>query len=219
MQFIRDADFADRIKEISVGYMAFAEFLPPDKQYEATLHLCLCQSLLTYCKENTMSSLNRRHREVLSAGEARWGVSTDMIKNNSFVGYENTIGSIVVSLRNAVSHPTPLFLEDKYCSTGFKTLSDERGKITSVAFVHSPDVYNDRPRNLRSEGEACRVLNERGFPHEAAIHNRMICVPNKQGDYEPYVRYFRMDIPIADMVMFVQKLSAEVSISATQQRR
>ena len=218
--YSHESDFADRIRKISEEYQALTKNIPPDKDYKATLHLCLCQSLLTYCRERCMNSIEKE-TGILTDQPPKWGLLRSMVKFNSFCE-DLTIGQVVCHLRNSVSHPTDVNLNSEYPSTGFKDVASPEEYIASFAFIHSPDVSNnganvckDGPKYYR-QNELSRVLNSNGFPRNPEPR----CVLTSRNgtdlyhiyvDEQPYTRIFRMDIPVDNLIQFVQQLSRYIA--------
>jgi hypothetical protein len=218
--FSHESDFAARVGKISAEYQTLTQNIPPDKKYEATLHLCLCQSLLTYCRERCKQDIAANECEELPDQSSNWGLAMEMVKCNTFCN-PLTIGRVIFHLRNAVSHPTNVELARKYPSTGFKDIVSSDGYITSFAFIHSPDIRDTE--FYYDQYHLDNAFKSGDFPCDAkGRHVRttwngkdlyQICV-----DEQPYKRVFRMDIPVDNLIQFVQQLSKYIASGVKNDR-
>jgi hypothetical protein len=135
------AGFALHVGKLLAQYISTFK-LPPD-DYEATLLICVVQSLLTVCSE--LINATKKHRSELWSAPIHdvppWlGISRSFVKRDTFYPCELTHGRFIEHLRNAVSHPTSSEKEPYYPSTGYTTLLDGSGIIARFLFIDSPWV-------------------------------------------------------------------------------
>lgn len=197
------ADLACRIGKIAVQYSECMEKYPKEKQYDITLHICLLQTLLTSCSELVRAMKNNDKKKSFFVEEftdtsAFWGLKPEMIRKDSFIRGKLTHSDVITHLRDALSHPTILDLDSGYVSTGYTTLDPNEGEIAEFAFISSPDVRKNRPKYYNDESEARLQLKQTGYPFDKYIKE----VNDSGIKYQiwskdaPYVRVFRIDIPV-----------------------
>jgi hypothetical protein len=165
MEYFRDprnqiqADIAHRLGMIANQYRTFSA--PANEDFSVTLDICILQNLLTTCTElRRQMSKHEKKGSYLTAdiGMARfWGLSPDMIAENTFRG-RLSVGVVLDRLRNALSHPTVLDLNQDFPSSGYTTIPDGSGRIGRYCFVNSPDSKCGRPTNYPSSEQAEREL-------------------------------------------------------------
>jgi hypothetical protein len=141
------ADFAYRLGMIANQYRTLS--LPTKKDFSVTLDVCILQNLLTTCTEllNPMKT-NERRANYLTADIGMglaWGLRPEMIELNTFLGQQLTGDVVLRRLRNALSHPTTLDIDDEFPSSGYTTIEDGSGTIRRYCFVNSPDTKPGRP--------------------------------------------------------------------------
>lgn len=143
------AGFAAHAWRLLKQYEALTKDLSPSERYEATLTVCVLQSLVTNCWE-LYKYLGRRGPRIL------WGVDTfvkalladpDVHVTNSFRGGALDSKAVLVHVRNALSHPRTR--ETNPATTGYTTMEDGSGRIARFRFVDSPDLTSKG--NLRQE--------------------------------------------------------------------
>jgi hypothetical protein len=143
MEYYRDsnnqiyADITYRLGRIIKQY----ESINSEDKYEVTLYISVLHTLLVVYKD--YSSRACRIYDQTS------------LKNRSIDDYydewyihclykEKNLTNFVHSLRNSISHPNPIVLNNEFKSTGYTTLNDESKKIQNLVFINSPDVrYNN----------------------------------------------------------------------------
>lgn len=216
------ADFAHRVGRIATVYEKSTKAYPPDQVYEATLHICLLQNLLTSCSE-LIKTMSRRER-TSSFFTARfvdipslWGLRSSMVEINTFHRAETTYEDVIGHLRNALSHPTALNLSAEFPSTGFDSIQPKDGLISTVTFVNSPDVKENRPKMFQQRNEAERVMRLRGFPPNVEVRAATNGNHNKYQIFrqdDVYIRLFKIDVPVSNLKQFVLGLSDHLSIAA-----
>jgi hypothetical protein len=155
------ADIAYRLGMIANQYRT--RCVPAEEDYSVTLDVCILQNLLTTCTEllNSMTRHERRASYLTADIEKAsvWGLRPDMIAINTFRG-QLTVDVVLRRLRNALSHPTPLDLDDPFPSSGYTTIPDGSRTIRRYCFVNSPDTGRDRdtkrgrPKMFSTEKEA-----------------------------------------------------------------
>lgn len=216
------ADFAHRIGKIATVYGESTKTYPSDQIYEATLHICLLQNLLTSCSE-LIRSMSRQERSSsfftakFTDIPSLWGLRSSMIEVDTFHRAKTTYEDVISHLRNALSHPTSLDLSSEFPSTGFDSIQPKSGLISTVTFVDSPDVRNNRPKVYEQKTEAERASRQRGFPPNVEV--REVVNGNRakyqlfQAD-EIYVRLFKIDVPVRSLKQFVLGMSDHLSIAA-----
>jgi len=114
----------------------------PSTRYEATLTLCVLQSLLTNCYELYRSLRRSRSGivEVLDRAVASLLVDPDVSISNTFPEVING-KSLLEHLRNAMSHPRAKATDP--LTTGYVTVPDATNIISRISFTDSPDLnYN-----------------------------------------------------------------------------
>ena len=153
MEYFRDpenqihADFAYRLGMISDQYRTISA--PAKEDFSVTLDVCILQNLLATCTE--LLRLMKGHETQvkyltsdIGTGLA-WGLRPEMISVNTFDG--KLTGEVVLKrLRNALSHPTALDINDRFPSSGYTTIPDGSGTIRRYCFVNSPDTKPCRPK-------------------------------------------------------------------------
>jgi len=135
----------------------------PDEQYEATLALCVLQSLLTNCWEFHKSLNDRQRKEqfesVFTTVDSLLQ-DPDVSVENRFPG-EFTPSDVLEHLRNALSHPA--LRDTSPPTTGYTTVLDPSGLVTRLRFIDSPDLNSKG--NLTQE--ALRYFGSE--PHRARV--------------------------------------------------
>jgi len=203
MEYFRDprnqiqADIAYRLGMIANQYRTLSA--PAEEDFSMTLDVCILQNLLTTCTE-LLKSMSRSERQVnyLTAdiGMApAWGPRPKMIAINTFDG-QLTLEVVLKRLRNALSHPTPLDLDDPFPSSGYTTIPDGSATIRRYCFVNSPDTKCGRPKMFSTEKEAkdglVRARSEGDIPADVGI------ISNEDGKFcfgrgdKPFARVFKI---------------------------
>ena len=118
-----------------------------------------------------------------------------MIDINTFRG--QLTGEVVLKrLRNALSHPNALDLDDPFPSSGYTTIPHGSGTIRRYCFVNSPDTKRGRPKMFSTEKEAenglVRARSEGDMPVDVGI------ITNEDGKFcfgrreTPFARVFKI---------------------------
>ena len=210
MEYTRDpqqnqiqADIAYRLGMIANQYRTLS--VPAEEDFSVTLDVCILQNLLTTCTE-LLKYMSRQERQAsyLTADiglSLAWGLRQEMIAVNKFDG--RLTGEVVLKrLRNALSHPTPLDLDDPFPSSGYTTIPDGSRTIRRYCFVNSPDTGRDRdtkrgrPKMFSTEKEAkdelVRARRGGDMPADVGI------ISNEDGKFcfgrgdKPFARIFKI---------------------------
>ena len=161
MEYFRDpknriqADFAYRLGMIANQYRTLSA--PAKEDFSVTLDVCILQNLLTTCTEllNSMKKNERRGNYLTADIEKApvWGLRPDMVDIKGFRG-QLTVEVFLRRLRNALSHPTDLDLDDPFPTSGYTTIPHGSGTIRRYCFVNSPDAKHGRPKTFSTEKAA-----------------------------------------------------------------
>ena len=120
-----------------------------------------------------------------------------MISVNTFDG--RLTGEVVLKrLRNALSHPTALDINDHFPSSGYTTIPDGSGTIHQYCFVNSPDVRRSgHPKTSPQREEAERLLKRaRGdgdMPRDVEVMRYAEGFCFGRGD-KPFARIFKIHL-------------------------
>ncbi len=135
------ADFALHAGTLLAQYCSLTATLRPQEKYEATLTVCVLQSLLTNCTE-LLGAMRRSQKtffnEVITDVPHPWGLMGSSITQNSFPG-DVTLERVLEHVRNALSHPTVSEGTQPF-STGYTTSNDASGLVSAFRFTDSPWV-------------------------------------------------------------------------------
>jgi hypothetical protein len=157
------ADFAARVGQVLLQYDHLKEKLAVEQQFEATLTICLLQSMLTQCQQLLdrlhypdrapygLDELVEMANRDLGESPPLLGLSKDCIQeiwpSSKGIKYRDLIEYI----RNALSHPLPQ-TDMGFARTGFITQRSDSGAINYFIFTASPWV--DHKGNLESKWKA-----------------------------------------------------------------
>ncbi|MDA7087078.1 hypothetical protein PH586_11845 [Pseudomonas sp. SA3-5] len=208
------ADFALHAGKLLVQYCEISSGSKLECKYDATLTICIFQSILTNCDELLMAMSRAQKRiwdEEIVDIPNRWGIKRNFIVKNTFI--ENkTYRNFLTHLRNALSHPTSPDRSPHYESSGYTTLSDSSGVISKFLFIDSPWVRRGKlKRDVSSEiemdvKEALGKLPEK-------MKSILRVAKSQNGNYEIYrkdrVYYpaFKAEITLPDLVNAVLELA------------
>lgn len=219
------ADFALRVGRIAKQYEHNVVLLDHEEKYEATLTICLLQSLLTICQE-LIRAMNNHEREkcffsaTFDESAYLWGLNRSMVVIDEFREKRLTYESIINHIRNALSHPTQLNIDSEYASTGFTTLGKQPERISTYAFVSSPDTKNNRPKKYSCKEDLERIVNRLSYNHDIIIkeipEGRSVRYEMWSGD-KPFARIFRIDIPVTNLRQLVLGLSNHLAQPTQEQ--
>ena len=202
MEYYRDpkkqiqADIAYRLGMIANQYRTLSA---AKEDFSVTLDVCILQNLLTTCTEllKQMSKHEKKGSYLTADIEKSpvWGLSPNMIELNTFD--DQLTGEVVLKrLRNALSHPTALDLDDPFPSTGYTTIKHGSGTIRRYCFVNSPDTKPGRPKifdtEKQAEQELVRARSDGDMPEDVGI------ISNEDGKFcfgqgdKPFARIFKI---------------------------
>jgi hypothetical protein len=203
MEYFRDpknqiqADIAYRLGMIANQYRTSRA--PAEEDFSVTLDVCILQNLLTTCTE-LLKSMSRNERKAYLTADIgtglAWGLRSEMISVNTFDG-KLTVEVVLTRLRNALSHPTALNLNDTFPSSGYTTIPDGSGTIRRYCFVNSPDTRSGRPMIVSQREKAERLLEQaRGagdMPKDVEVISYADQFCFGRGD-EPFARIFKIHL-------------------------
>ena len=208
------AGFALNAGNLLMQYRKMAKSLPEDSRYEATLAICVYQSLLTHCSE-LLASMSKHSKNVWSMplpdNSERWGIKREFVKSNTFPGpltYERFINHV----RNALSHPTMPDKDPKLPCTGYTTIPGTSGTVEAFQFIDSPWVVRGSDHSqYKSKNPAKVVAAINKFNKKYECHLEV--TPNAMGDYQafkdgqPYRPVFITEIPLNSLTQIALELS------------
>ena len=225
MEYAREFDgiqagFALNAGKLLLQYREHALSLPSNRQYEATLAVCVLQSLLTNCSEliKYMESddIQREFFDQVigDEGPAVWGITKSFIVENEFPG-PLTVGALLEHLRNAVSHPCP-DKEFEFDPTGYTTTNDPSERVTAFRFTDSPWVKTGK-RHYKGRLPVARKRDAEGrikqFHQEYDESDFLNVLPLDDGTYELgrhgviFWPTFTMELPLAALMELARGLA------------
>lgn len=146
------AGFALHAWRLLKQYETLTKNLSPSQRYEATLTVCVLQSLVTNCWE-LYKYLGRKGPQVLDAVDsfvASILEDPEVQVTNTFRGGDLDGKTVLVHVRNALSHPR--MKETEPPTTGYTTVGNGSGLVARIRFVDSPDLNSKG--NLRQDAIA-----------------------------------------------------------------
>ena len=191
------AEFAYRLGMIAKQYRNSRP--PAEEDFSVTLDVCILQNLLTTCTE-LLKSMSRNERKAYLTADIgtglAWGLRPEMVSVNTFDG--RLTGEVVLKrLRNALSHPTALNLNDTFPSSGYTTIPDGSGTIHHYCFVNSPDIKRSGHPRMFSQQEAERQLEQASrdgdMPKNVGVIRYADQFTFGRGD-EPFARIFKIHL-------------------------
>jgi len=133
--------FALHAGRLLAQYCSLTAGLRSQEKYDATLVVCVLQSLLTNCTE-LLSAMRASQKpffsEVITDVPHRWGLTRSFITHDTFPT-DVTLERVLEHMRNALSHPT-VSEGTQYASTGYTTSNDASGIVSAFRFTDSPWV-------------------------------------------------------------------------------
>lgn len=167
------ADLALRSGKILYQY---SNLLTSHEKYEVSLSLIILQNLLTNCVElfNSMTRTEKKsnplHKRL--SDEDPYSLSSCVVKN-TFRESDISMVTVLRHMRNALSHPTKIKLNDGLVSTGYTT-EGKTSSIEKVIFVTSPDVKFSKSdfsvfKEYPDIDSAEKILQSGDFPKEVTI--------------------------------------------------
>lgn len=201
------ADFALHAGTLLTQYGSLTSSQPPKDRYEATLTLCVLQSLLTNCTEllGVMKPKQKQlFHEAITEVHHPWGLMSSLI-TQTFPG-DVTLEKVLTHLRNAVSHPT--VREGRHPSTGYTTSNDASGIISAFRFTDSPWVKNGQTlwgkALSRDEDKVRRTLEK--FERDYKLNGFLEVRRRPDGKFEiahdgqQYHPVFVIELPLSAMI-------------------
>lgn len=134
------AGFALHAWQLLTQYEQLTKDLSPAGRYEATLTVCVLQSLLTNCWELWKFLNDRKASRVLEPlQEYTLAMLGDPeVEVNDSVPGQPDLKAVLMHVRNAVSHPR--MIETDPPTTGYTTVEDGTGIVSRLRFTDSPDL-------------------------------------------------------------------------------
>lgn len=202
-------------------YLDLAATLPGAARYEATLTICVLQSLLTQCAELLKYSEGRALAELqepLSAGPSSLELAEFEIVQNTFPE-ELTCAGLLEHVRDALSHPAP---DEEFCyrPTGFTTTNSGTGVIEGYEFTSSPWIKSDRRQiaGMRlpgTEREARRVIERFCTGSRRAAGLEVLEMPDGRFDVglhgQPYVPLLVVKVSLPALTNTALRLAEALS--------
>ncbi len=223
MEYFRDeknriqAGFALNAGKLLFQYRNTLPQLHPDQRYEATLAVCVLQSLLTNCSE-LLEAMGRDRRQkdlwdaVIPDVPNRWGLKRSFIKQNTFP-CELTYAIFVSHLRNALSHPTSTEKKQNLPSTGYTTINNGSNVITAFLFTDSPWVDRGDLVSRFLSNDATKV-EESLKVFKRKNRDDTLRVDRLEGGKftvfsgdQPYYPVFEAEIPLSSLMEIALELS------------
>lgn len=153
------ASFALHAAQLLRQYVDYSRGLPASKRFEATQTICVLQALICNRKEHIdkMKSYQRSFFDSPLPDIGASGLKRHHITKFNFSGPLSHYKALT-SVRNALSHPTHAEKPPFYPSTGYTTVRDGSGLVTTVRFTDSPWVDRGRLYSAYTKKEK---LNEK----------------------------------------------------------
>ena len=156
------ADFAQRAGQLLSQYGSLSAKVDPAMRFEATLTVCVLQSLLTIFSETPSDKVAARKQppftEAITDIPATWGITRSHVVNDTFPGVM-TLERGLEHLRNALCHPTTS--ATKPPSTSYTSIpSDDKRDIDGFTFTDSPWVDHGSTWRAASKGSRNRAKLE-----------------------------------------------------------
>jgi hypothetical protein len=206
------AGHALRAGKLLAQYHSLAKGLPPREQYDATLAVCVLQSLLTKCDEllkymKTEKTERQFFDQAIEDRRNPWGLNSSLIEQDTFPE-TLTLARFLEHLRNALSHPAP-DEPFEFKPTGYTTTDNSSGVILAFRFRDSPWVKKGKrdykgPLPLPTENEAKGKLKQ--FNREHKVDQYLEVVRQPDGAFELtrggaiYWPVFEVVVPLPTLV-------------------
>lgn len=221
------ADFARRVGQVLLHYEDGIARSEPQDSYEATLTICLLQTLLTNCVE-LIKSKSKQDRTGLTAISGRtiaenpvlFGLSPTCITHQWPSDRDLTYREVLQCLRNALSHPLPQ-QRGTYKTTGYTTWKSRSGQIEGFTFVQSPWVNSTGsdvlPRFKVLEADLPKLATELRFWSSDHQTSGLAVVPIAGKKHqifrgaEPFVPFLQIDISTTQLRTLTLNLSERLA--------
>lgn len=205
----KQAEFAFHAGRALVDYLSLTADWSPERRDEASLTVCVLQSLLTNCTEllATMEEYQRSFfEEVISDEKPVWGLRKSHIKENSFPG-EPTLASVLTHLRDGLSHPTVAEPTVNCPATGYTTTDDRSGIVSAFRITDSPWVKDgNRLERISASTEKGAIANVRQQEKRFEVTGFLEVLPQPDGSFDigrhgrQYWPLFVIELPLQAMV-------------------
>lgn len=208
------AGFALNAGNLLVQYQKMMGSLPEASRYEATLVICVLQSLLTNCSE-LLASMRKHLKNVWDSPlpdiPTRWGLERKFVIRNTFPA-PLTYTRFIVHLRNAVSHPTTPEKKPNLPSTGYTTIPGSSGMIETFRFIDSPwvDRGRDHERYVHEKESKVQVELDRfnkKYRCHLEVSRNAAGLYQAMHDGQPYRPIFVTEIPLAGLMNIALELA------------
>lgn len=208
------AGFALNAGKLLFQYQRYAETLSPASRFEATLTICVLQSMLTNCEEllNSMGHAQKLDwAEPLTDIPHRWGLKRDFVIRDTYP-VQLTPERFMSHLRDSMSHPTSPDRSPELPSTGYTTITNSTGLITAFRFTNSPWIDRGRYFSHYANKKEETVL-EKIASFEKKYNFRLEVSRNENGlfqpmhDGQPYLPVFISEIPVSGLIRIATELS------------
>jgi hypothetical protein len=230
MQYFEDPDkkiqagFALNAGKLLDQYQKIAKTLSESSRYDATLTICVLQSMLTNCKE-LLESMSKNQKgdwfEPLSEIPQRWGLKQIFVEKDTYPAPITYI-RFITHLRDALSHPSSPDKKPNLPSTGYISLSDSSGLIKSFRFTESPWVDRGQIYSKYEGKDELKVKNNVS-DFEKKYNCNLDVAKNDQGKFQvvdkegsPYFPIFIAEISLKDLVVVTKELSNYLALPAQQ---
>lgn len=221
------ADFARRVGQVLLHYEAGMAGTAPHDSYEATLTICLLQTLLTNCVELIKSKGNHDRTglteisgRTIAENPALFGLNPSCITHQWSSDRDLTYREVLQCLRNALSHPLPQ-QRGAYKTTGYTTWKSQSGQIEGFTFVQSPWVNRTGsdvlPKFKVVEADLPKLANELRFWSSDHQTSGLAVVPIAGRKHqifrgaEPFVPVLQIDISTTQLRTLTLTLSEHLA--------
>jgi hypothetical protein len=212
------AGFALHASKLLEQYARLSEGVPASERYDATLAICVLQSLLTNCSELIKAKEDNQKEfwlQTVPDIPSSFGISLSCVKSNTFLSDpgELTYRGFIEHLRNALSHPTYPEKPPKQRSTGYTTVLDGKGIISKFRFIDSPWVYRGEVMSKYCKNNEERVRKAAEDFNGKNQCGKLEVGQNSLGRYEifrgdgPYLPIFEAELSIEALKTFALQLA------------
>lgn len=203
--------------------------------YEATLTVCLLQTLLTNCvelikhkKQMDSAGLTAMARKSITETPALFGLNPTCITHQWPSDRHLAYREVLLCLRNALSHPLPQ-RRGTYKTTGYTTWKSTSGEIEGFTFVQSPWINSTGsdvlPKFRVIEADLPKLENELTLWSSNHQTPGLAVVPVPVQKYQiylgadPFVPVLQIDISTTQLRTLTLTLSEHLSEPLTQRHQ
>lgn len=219
------AGFALNAGMLLAQYCSLTAKLPSQEKYEATLAVCVLQSLLTNCTELLLAMRNNQKQffnEVIPDVRPRWGLTSSFITQNSFP-VDVTLERVLTHMRNALSHPTVSEVT-QLPSTGYTTSDDASELVSAFRFTDSPWVkkgaiywgaLSDTEEKVRKTIDA--------FEKDYKVPGYLEVLPRPDGNFgiahdgKQFLPVFGLELPLGAVIDLAKHLANHLAQPTNEQ--